>query len=334
VFGAGAIGTYLGGSLALQGHRVAFVERRQNTIALQKNGLRLRLSDGEYLVSNLEVYSTIQKATGAGPYEAIIFAIKSYQTAEALESIKPHVGDLPPFICLQNGVDNEFELATVLGPDRIIAGTVTSSVSKTAPGQVALERLRGVGLAADHPLSEKLVELFSDAGLRPQLYARALDMKWSKLLTNLLANATCAILDMSPSTIFDHPELFELEILQLREALAVMRALDYRVVDLPGTPVRALAFAARSLNVSLARPLMARAVGRGRGSKMPSLHIDLHSGRKQSEVGWLNGAVVRYGRETGVKTPVNNLLYETLNSILEGKTEAALYSRNPDALLA
>ena len=59
---------------------------------------------------------------------------------------------------------------------------------------------------------------------------------------------------------------------------------------------------------------MVRAVGGGRGGKMPSFHIDLHTGRGKSEVEWLNGAVARYGIKFGVPAPVN----QRLTAILMG----------------
>ena len=158
-------------------------------------------------------------------------------------------------------------------------------------------------------------------------------MKWSKLLTNLLANASTAILDMAPAEVFSHPGLYRLEIAQLREALAVMDAQGIKVVNLPGTPVRALAWAARSLPISLSRPLLRRAVGGGRGGKMPSLHIDLHSGRGKSEVETLNGAVVRYGERFGISTPVNRLFNETLLALSAGKLPLDAYTRQPAKLI-
>jgi 2-dehydropantoate 2-reductase len=144
-------------------------------------------------------------------------------------------------------------------------------------------------------------------------------MKWSKMLTNLLANASSAILDMTPAQIFADTGLFRLERWQLREALSVMKALDIRVVDLPGVPVRLLVFAVRFLPAVLSRSLMQKAVGKGRGGKMPSFHIDLYAGRGQSEVDYLNGAVVRFGESVGVATPVNRLLNETLLSLTRGE---------------
>ena len=59
---------------------------------------------------------------------------------------------------------------------------------------------------------------------------------------------------------------------------------------------------------------------------MPSFHIDLYSGRGQSEVGYLNGAVVRYGEQTGVPTPVNRLLTDTLLALTHGEIPLDTYA--------
>ncbi len=320
VFGAGAIGGYLGGSLALQKNRVVFLERPHNLDRL-KNGITLNLGDQVHRVSDIQVVTSIPDALKLTKFDVSLFALKSYDTAAALESIKPFVGELPPFLCLQNGVENEAALAAVLGDDKVIAGTVTTSVAKDGPGKIRVERLRGVGIA-NHPLSSQIMSSFNAAGLNPKLYASADSMKWSKLTTNLLCNATCAILDLKPAEIMANSAIFKLEMAQIGEALAVMNALNLQVVDLPKTPVRALAFAASRLPLALARPLMARGVGRGRGGKMPSLHIDLHSGKGRSEVDWLNGAVVRVGKRLGVQTPVNSLLLETLIGMTRQGTPA------------
>jgi 2-dehydropantoate 2-reductase len=158
-------------------------------------------------------------------------------------------------------------------------------------------------------------------------------MKWSKMLTNLIANASAAILDMSPAGIFAQPGLYRLEMAQLREAVAVMQAQGIAVVDLPGTPVRLLAQAVR-LPPRLSRPLLSKALGGGRGGKMPSFYIDLHSGRGQSEVDALNGAVARAGQRFGVPTPVNRLLTDLLLALTRGERPLADFARQPEKLLA
>src|SRR5512135_1226447 len=111
-----------------------------------------------------------------------------------------------------------------------------------------------------------------------------------------------------------------------------MKAMRIRVVDLPRTPVRLLALAVR-LFLLVSRPLMVRAVGGGRGGKMPSFHIDLHSGRGQSEVEYLNGAVVRHGERLGISTPVNRFLTETLIALTQGDISLDRYAHRPERLL-
>jgi 2-dehydropantoate 2-reductase len=159
-------------------------------------------------------------------------------------------------------------------------------------------------------------------------------MKWSKMLTNLLANASSAILDLPPDQIFAHPGLFAMEVHQLREALRVMKAQGIPVVDLPSTPVRALAFAVRSLPPRLSQPLLRRAVGSGRGAKMPSFHIDLHGGRGKSEVDYLNGAVARFGQRLHIATPVNTTLTNLLLQLTDGSLPLDSFAHQPDKLLS
>lgn len=322
-FGAGAIGTYVGGSLALAGHTLVFVERFEAAAELKSKGLHLDFGNPEALVSSLPASRTLAFASSLseglalGPFDAALLATKSYDTATTLEGMKPYRDRLPPILCLQNGVDNEPAIAAALGPDKVVYGTVTTAIGRRGIGDIVVERLRGMGVGDGHPLSRPVVEALTDAHLNARLYPNAADMKWSKMLTNLLCNASSAILDMSPAEIFGDPKLFQVEMRMLHEALAVMRAQRIRAVNLPGTPVRALAWSVR-LPGGLARPLMARAVGGGRGAKMPSFHIDLHSGHKQSEVDYLNGAVVRAGERVGVATPVNRTLTETLLALSRG----------------
>ena len=332
IFGAGAIGTYAGGSLALAGHDAVFLERPEVAAEVQGRGLRLQMDGLERQVPHPQMASSQEQALSMGPYDVAIFALKSFDTAPVLASLSPQADRLPPILCLQNGVDNEPLLRQTLGDEKVIAGTVTSAIGRRAAGDIVLERLRGMGVAGGHPLSARLAEALDGAGLKARLYPHAPSMKWSKLLTNLLANATSAILDMTPAEVFAHPGLYRLEIEQLREALRVMKAVGAGVVDLPGTPVRLLALGA-GLPPAASRPLMKRAVGTGRGGKMPSFYIDLHSGRGQSEVEYLNGAVVRYGEKQGVPTPANRLLTETLLALTRGEMPLVTYQRKPEKLL-
>jgi 2-dehydropantoate 2-reductase len=285
-------------------------------------------------ISGPLVSSSLEEALAQGPFDAAIFAFKSNDTHTALEMIAPYASQLPPFLDLQNGVENEAALAEVLGAEKVIAGTVTSAIGRRVAGNVVLERKRGIGVAAGNPISHQLVDALNQASLNAHLYSHPADMKWSKMLTNLLGNASSAILDLTPAEIFTDPRLFALETRQIRECLQVMKALKIRVVDLPGTPVRLLAFAMSSLPLAIAQPLVTRAVSGGRGTKMPSFHIDLHSRKGSTEADYLNGAVVRFGEKAGVPTPVNQVLNQTLMALSKGKLELDDFRKKPEKLLA
>ena len=341
VFGAGAIGTYIGGSLALAGNRVVFVEQPAVAEELRQRGMRLDLTlderrktkDSSLLApSSFVMAGSLEEALNYWPFDVALFALKSFDTPAALEGMKPFAEKIPPILCLSNGVDNEPAIASALGADKVIYGTVTTAIGRRGAGDIVLEKLRGIGIADGHPLSVKLVAAFNAAYLNAQLFPDGLAMKWSKMLTNLIANPTSAILDMTAAQVFANRKLYKLEIQMLRECLAVMEAQNIEVVDLPKTPVRALAFATR-LPLWLSKPLLGRAAGSGRGAKMPSFHIDLHSGRGKSEVDYLHGAIVRAGEKAGVPTPVNKVLTETLLALTNKEIPLEEFAGQPEKLL-
>ncbi len=340
-FGAGAIGTYVGGSLALAGADLVFVEQPEALEQIRRRGLRLDLSldkrrreKSALLVkpSRLVTVGALAEAMRYAPYDLGLYALKSFDTPTAVEAMAQCASQMPPVLCLSNGVDNEPAIARTLGADRVIPGTVTSAVGRRGPGDIVLERLRGIGVFSGHPLSATLAEAARSALLEPRLYTNAAAMKWSKLLTNLIANPTSAILKMTPAEILANPKLYRLEVGMLRECLAVMQAQFIPVVDLPGTPVRALAAAMR-MPPWLSKPLLARAAGAGRGAKMPSFYIDLYSGRGKSEIEYLHGAVVRAGEQHGVPTPINRMLTDTLLALTRGEIPLGEFEHQPEKLL-
>src|SRR5215217_6211537 len=232
-FGAGAIGTYFGGSLALAGHQVIFVEKPTVVEELRERGLRLDLTldkrrqtkDASRVdPTSFVIVATLEDALRYGPFDVALFALKSFDTQAALEGMKPFSNKMPPILCLSNGVANEPAIVEVLGKEKVIYGTVTTAIGRRGAGDIVLERLRGVGVAKGHPLSEQLNSALDKAYLNSKLFDDAASMKWSKMLTNLMANPTSAILDMTAGEVFANKDLYKLEIDMLRECLAVMKA--------------------------------------------------------------------------------------------------------------
>ena len=123
-FGAGAIGTYIGGSLALAGHQVVFVEQPKIVEELRQRGMRLDLTldkrrntqDAAVIdPSAFVIVSTLEEALRYGPFDVALFALKAFDTHAALERLKPFADRMPPVFCLSNGVSNEPAIAEALG---------------------------------------------------------------------------------------------------------------------------------------------------------------------------------------------------------------------------
>ena len=329
-FGVGAIGTYIGGSLAINGQDVVFLERPEVAEGVRSRGLRLNVLGVEHTIKNPLIVTDIVEALNTGKFDVAVQAVKSYDTDGLLQTLTHYRSDLPPVLCLQNGVENEIKLAESLGSDKVIAGTVTTAVGRRDAGDIIVEKWRGMGLADETGQYRPLLSALQEAGLKAHGFKNAPGMKWSKMLTNLLANASSAILQMTPGEIFAHPGLYRLEIEMMRETLLVMAANGIAVTDLPGTPVKALAWAVKWLPLAVSRPILAGQVAGGRGAKMPSFYLDLISGRGKSEVDYLNGAVVRYGDKVGIPTPINRALNDTLLALTCGQLPPDSFAHQPD----
>ncbi len=331
-FGMGAIGTYIGGSLAANGARVTFIEKKEFISDAAAKGIHLSVGGKEIDVTNIKISSDASQAISSESMDIALLAVKSNDTPLVLDLLTGFENEFPPVLCLQNGVENEGLIARKLGEEKVIGGSITSAVGRSGLGNIKLEKLRGVGIETGHPISQTLIDWFNLSGLHARGYASRADMKWSKMLTNLLANATSAILNWTPAQVYSDPLTWRIELQQIREAMAVMDRMHIHLVDLPGTPVKPLMMLLKSLPSDLSRTLIGAPLAKGRGAKMPSFHIDLYSGKTSSEVTYLNGAVSRYASKVGVPSPVNTGLCLLLEQMAAGNIAKEDFADQPEKL--
>lgn len=333
VIGMGAIGTYLGGSLLASGAKVGFVERADLIKSRLDHPVKLLLPRSEIVLSGVPIFPTIPDAFLDDAWDAVLVAVKTFDTAALLPALDSEKAKIRKLVSLQNGIGNESLYADVLGWNKILPASITTAVGKKDDGTVIVEKFRGIALAANCAESGSVLEDFQSAGLNPQVVNNWKAMKWSKLLTNLQANACSAILNMPPKDLFQHSGVFQLEMRMLNEALQVMRKLNIPVMNLPKTPVRALQILAQQVPPRLGQFLSEQFLGKGRGAKMPSLQIDLSAGRERSEVDDLNGAVVKEAAAVGLRAPVNAFYTLTLKAMISGDVAFETYHHRPDRLV-
>lgn len=305
IVGAGAVGTWFGRVLESIGCKVVFAPRE--------------LADVQPVSADLAVVT-----------------VKAYDTAQAILTLRALLGEnsKATILTLQNGIGNEEALAKAFGADAIVSGALTVPIERAADGSIHAANRGGIAMA---PVGKQANNWLVAALNSSQVPLRVVEdyraLKWSKLSLNIVANASCAILNLPPSRVLADPLLFDLEMEALRELDDVMRAAKLARLDLPQYPVRALMTIAR-LPGGIARPLLAHRISRARGSKLPSLLVDLRAEKTVSEIGWLNGAVAGAARSLSISAPVNAAFTRVLDDITTMPALWAKYREHPEALIA
>lgn len=265
-----------------------------------------------------------------------IVAVKAYDTDGAIETLRRALpaDSEATILTPQNGVGNEERLAAAFGADRIVSGALTVPVERTADRRIVAANRGGLGLAPVGSSAHNwLVATFARTAIPVWVVADYRAMKWSKLALNIVANASCAILDVLPERLVRLAGMFELELRGIREAQAVMQAQGLAAVPLPRYPIRAL-FAAAALPEPIARALLSRRIAGARGRKPPSLLLDLRAGRGRTEGEALSGAVAAAGAAHGIATPVNATYARLLEQIAREPAQWERYRERPGVLLA
>jgi 2-dehydropantoate 2-reductase len=327
IIGAGAVGSLLAFWLGAAGHSVTAVAREPYIRGFRQRGLLVEQGGRALRAQNLSVVDGTAPLQGRH-FDLVLITTKVFDTAVAAVQARPFVLHGARALILQNGIGGIEIASGILGDEGLYAGVLTILVETLKPAVIRPHWTHGgLGIAAVEPDRDPadLVSLLTTAGLDVRSYADWQAMKWSKLMLNLIANAIPAILDQPVDQIYGDRRLYDLERAALREARTVAQRMKVRLVTLPGYRVPLLVWAMCVLPAELTYPIFRRVVIERRGERLPSLHHGLASGRTDSEVEYLNGAVVRAGERLDIPTPVNNVLCRTLVRIAHGEVEWALF---------
>jgi 2-dehydropantoate 2-reductase len=337
VYGSGAIGGYLGSRLLYSGNQVVMLDRPSMAQAINDEGVIVEETGTRIHVRPQAVSSLDEAYALTNRYDLILLGLKSYDLPIALSDLTAHDPTGATIFTVQNGIGIEQPFIDAFGSGRILAGSLTTPVSKKGPFHLVVERSgRGLGLAPTKAgqAIDQWIALFNEAGIETVGLANYESMKWSKAFLNIVSNASSAILDMTPGEVYSNADLFDLEVTMLRETVRVMEARHLEVFNLPGSPARSLALAVRYAPRFLLKPILTRLVAGGRGDKMPSFYIDLVSGRGKSEVVFHNGAIADAGEESSLQVKVNRVLNDTLLKLTSGELRRETFANNPQRLLA
>lgn len=304
IFGAGAIGQWLGALLHSSGSQVQLHVRPSVKEAIDQNG-------GVSLNDSLPVplaLSTSPEELKGKKFQTVICTVKTYAVDSALRELEKSGVEFEELVSFQNGWGTDDLYPAIFPKAKFWTLTTTRAVGVEQPGRLAPAKKGGLAVAPWSATARGIPQCLRRVTIPLVVLERALDLKWSKLMLNLIGNATGAITGLAPNQLAEHKRLMRAELLLAREAIAVSNALGARRSDLPGFPIRILSGALEKMPLSLVTPLISAKMKSARGDKLPSLFSDLEDASRPTEIDALNGAVVDEGVALGVPTPKQRAL--------------------------
>lgn len=185
IAGAGSIGCYVGGCLALAGRKVVFLARPRIAEALLGGGLRVTDLDGRDR-SIKPVSVTAEPAAALANADVVLVTVKNGATEEMAALIAAHASSDVVVVSLQNGVGNADRLRAGLGSRPVLAGMVPFNVVQSAEGDVPLHVHRASeGKVMIEEGTAGLAGLLDVEGLAVETHADIKAVQWGKLLINL-----------------------------------------------------------------------------------------------------------------------------------------------------
>lgn len=295
IVGAGGVGGYFGGRLAQAGEDVVFIARGEHLRSMQRQGLRVDSINGDFHVDR--VLATDDPAT-VGEVDYVLVAVKSWQLRDAIETMRPMVGETTAIVPLLNGVEAPDHLADVFGAGRVLGGTCSVISMIAGPGHVrhagAHPTIRFGEL--DHRRSERgerLRNAFSRTeGVQVELPGDIHVAMWNKYIMIAPWSGVGAVTRAPVGVIRRLPETRALLEHAMEEILLLARA-------------RKVAMEREAIGQAMAFIDTLPCEGTA------SMQRDIMAGRP-SELDAQNGTVVRLGKAAGVATPVNGMIYSSL----------------------
>lgn len=292
VFGAGAVGSYLGSRFAAAKADVHLIARGAHLRALREKGLTLISPEG---VISTPVWATDEPAS-IGSVDIVLFCVKSYDTDDAVEQLPPLVGPDTAVISIQNGIGNEAKIAAKIGEDHVLGAATYILSAIEAPGVVRSGPARIViGELREGPPSERvkrIVELARAGGIDASATSDARRAKWEKYVLLVAFSAVTAATQLTVGDIRASAAASGMLRAIMTEAWSIGRALG---VPLPADLVE------RAYKLVLAQD----------DDEGTSLRHDLLTGHRM-ELDALQGNLRRLGRETGIPTPWTDAAYAIL----------------------
>ena len=305
IYGAGAIGGYLGGRLSAAGADVTLVGRGKHREVMAAQGIRFEdRATGK--VERTKVHAVLP-GEEKPPYDVVFITLKAHHiepNAERIAALRAKDGC---YVILQNGLpwwyfdgidsphagkpletlDPNGNLARIFPSEHVIGGVIFKPIDLYEPGA-----LRHVDSPSDRivigevdnrpsPRADAIAAVVTPAGWKTEVSTDIRTVIWTKLVGNAVWNPLCALTQSAANDIASFAPTRDLAIAMMKEAAAVAKAAGAKV------------------NVDAEKAVGDVAT---RKSPISSTLADVRAGR-QLELAALSWSIIEMGGITGVATP-------------------------------
>ena len=302
IAGAGSIGCYVGGCLALAGHKVTLLARPRIEAALRRRGLRVSDLQGRDRSIEPDALAVTTDAAAALPQaDVILVTVKSGATEDMAALIKAHARPDAVVVSLQNGVDNADRLRARLDRQTVLAGMVPFNVVQSPDGEPPLRVHRASdGKVMVEDRDAGLVSLLGVEGFAVEAHGDMKAVLWGKLLMNL-NNALVALSDLPLASELADRRWRLILAGQIDEALTAMKVSGIEPARIAGLRPALLPKVLRLPDWLF--KLLARRMLAIDPQARSSMWDDLQRGRP-TEIDELQGAILRLAEKTGTPAPM------------------------------
>ena len=301
IVGCGAVGSLFAAHLAKAGEADiwAYDIWKDHTDAIRRNGLKLS-GAAEFTAA----VNATSDATELPRCDYGIVATKAIHTRQAIEQTAHAFGNTSAVCSVQNGVGNEEILAEHV--KYVIRGTTFPAGHPIAPGHIGYDINGDTWIGPFEPTRtpmskvEELAGLMSRAGMNTIALADARGAQWTKLIFNASTNPVGALTQLHHGAATRFPATGKLLEDLIAEGEAVARAMS---IELHGDPRHMVQKGAN-------------APGKHRASMLQDVLA-----KRPTEVDFMNGAIVRWGDQLGVPTPLNRAMWELVKGLEHSWTD-------------
>ena len=300
MLGAGALGSTIGGTLAMGGNDVHFVDMWQEHVDLiNKDGLHMTNEKEDWYV-RVDARPT---ADTIGEADLVIVLVKSFATKQAVEQLKQTnvIGKNTLVMSLQNGLGNEETIASVIGSENVISGKTYVGGRLIQAGYISAGvqgKWTYIG-ELNGEITDRIqtvCNVFNDAGLLCEVSDNIKGLIWDKLLINVAAGALCGITRLPYGPLYEEDYIKDVAVAAIQEGIQVAKAAG--VVLKSEDPQYPWVAASEGLP------------GTFKTSILQSLEL-----KRPTEIDFINGSIVEWGKKYGIATPVNQTLVACVKGI-------------------